>query len=196
MFCNLTGKQLLLIILAIIIMLWFINWLMNRGKGVKLSPQQMAAAATAAAIRQQQQHMAAGQQMTAQQQMAAQQMLAQQQPGVLGFDDQSKQEAPFILYYFHDPNCGACKNFSPVWNEVASKLTGINNLSIRTIHSTKPENENLSFYYNITGTPTVILVTPDRNIEYTGNRTADDLYNFVINNLKEYAQNPQYQTAN
>ncbi len=76
----------------------------------------------------------------------------------------------------------------PVWNDVADKLKGIDGISVEAIDATKSENENLAFYYNIQKYPTVILVTPDKNIEYSGNRTSSDLYRFVVSNIASYAK--------
>ena len=47
------------------------------------------------------------------------------------------------------------------------------------------KNENLAFYYNISAYPTIILVTPNRNIEYSGDRTVEDLQQFVIKHINE-----------
>ena len=71
--------------------------------------------------------------------------------------------------------------------EIVSKLKGINGISAQVIDITKPENDNLSFYYNVTLTPTVILKTPDKSIEYAGSGTSDDLHNFIIVALGEYS---------
>lgn len=92
----------------------------------------------------------------------------------------------FTLYYFYSPICGHCKQFYPVWNEVFNKLKHISSLSIHAINGTKPENENLAFYYNIVGFPTVILVTPNKYIVYEGPRNVEDLYKFIILNMNEH----------
>ena len=211
MFCNLGGKQILLIILGVIILLWFFNWLRNRNKNTttSTSSQQLANG-------QQQQvpqhflnwlrdrknnsmaHQSGHIQKIAPQQR--QQIAPQRQQQIaaqtlINDDDNNGQftNTPFILYYHYNPNCGACKNFTPVWNEISNKLQNIPGISVRAIDSTRPENETLTFYYNITQTPTIILVTPNKNIEYTGDRNAADIYDFIINSLNEHArQQPQY----
>jgi thiol-disulfide isomerase/thioredoxin len=99
----------------------------------------------------------------------------------------TQPESPFILYYFYSPTCDHCKQFSPVWNELVNALQNTKNITIRAVDATKPENENLAFYYNVTGYPTVVLVTPDKkSIEYTGDRSYNDLYQFVESNLSKY----------
>lgn len=98
------------------------------------------------------------------------------------------RKAPFTLYNFYSPMCGASMKFMPVWQEVAKRLKNINAIDIRTVDATKPQNETLTFYYNITSYPTIILVTPDRNIEYNGDYNAEDLYQFVIRIMNECMQ--------
>jgi thiol-disulfide isomerase/thioredoxin len=96
---------------------------------------------------------------------------------------QSSSKTPYILYYFYSVHCPACTNFVPIWNQVVEKLGKIKNLTTRPVDVSRPENENLAFYYNVTYTPTIILVTPNKTLEYSGNRTVSDIYNFVMNNI-------------
>ena len=95
-----------------------------------------------------------------------------------------KQDLPFILYYFYNPNCPHCKRFTPAWNELSDGLQGNDKVAPRAVDSTNPENENLVFYYNITRFPTIILITPNKNIEYVGNRSVDDLQKFLSENTQ------------
>lgn len=98
----------------------------------------------------------------------------------------NRMEVPFILYNFYSPSCGYSQQFMPSWNAVADKLKNVDAVSVKAINAASPGNENLTFYYNIKGYPTVILVTPDRNVEYAGDRSPDDLYNFVMKYVKDY----------
>jgi len=84
---------------------------------------------------------------------------------------QSSSKTPYILYYFYSVHCPACTNFIPIWNDLVEKLGKVKNLTTRPVDVSKPENENLAFYYNISYTPTIILVTPNKTLEYSGNRT-------------------------
>ena len=97
----------------------------------------------------------------------------------------SQPETSNILYYFFAPNCPHCTNFSPEWDDVVDRLKNYNNISAVKVDVAHSNNETLVFYYNINQLPTVILRTPDKTIEYTGNRTADDLYNFVLTNISQ-----------
>jgi len=175
---NLTGKQIAIIVIAVILLLWFINWLFFSRKKttiVNITPYP--------ANLPQMEHM---QPMQAMRQMH---QMHQMHPITTPIGPEIHQEdAPFILYYFFSPSCSHCKRFTPNWQQASEKLKAIKGLSLRTVDSTKAENENLTFYYNITAFPTVILVTPDKNMEYTGNRSPDDLYNFAATNLSQYRQ--------
>ncbi|AQN68268.1 thioredoxin [Saudi moumouvirus] len=101
-------------------------------------------------------------------------------------DVQNAANDPFVLYYFHSPTCGHCKNFNPAWELLRQKLSGSRGVSTRAIDTTNPENENLAFYYNVSAVPTIILITPDRNVEYSGNRNPDDLHNFVVAHINDH----------
>lgn len=85
----------------------------------------------------------------------------------------------YVLYNFYSPKCPACRNFSSIWKDLTNKLNNNKNIITRAIDVTLPENEHIVFYYNISQLPTIILVTPDKSIEYTGNRTVSDLENFL-----------------
>lgn len=172
MFQNLTGKQILLIIIVIIVILWLIYYFVNR-----------SAMSTEYMTNQQIPQGGCNQPSQAMKQKIhamAQSQMAQKD---------CKQEVPFTLYNFYSPDCGWCKKFMPVWDELANGLQGIGALAIKKVDVTKPENENLAFYYNVSAYPTIILVTPNRNMEYTGDRTAKDLGNFVLKHINEYYSN-------
>nr|WBF70821.1 thioredoxin domain-containing protein [Megavirus caiporensis] len=98
----------------------------------------------------------------------------------------SNSQDPFMLYYFHAPSCVHCRNFNPAWEMLRQRLEGSRGISTAKVDATKPENENLVFYYNVSAFPTIILITPDQNIEYNGNRTPDDLHNFVVAHINEH----------
>ena len=163
---NLTGTQIILIIIAIIIIIWFFYWL-TRPRVQNFKPnivrQQIPRTVST---------MPSIPSVTTVN--ASDTIPENQQNDIL--------ETQYVLYYFFNPNCVHCKRFTPTWNDVSRKIQNNNNISLRAVDSTKPENENISFYYNITGFPTVILVTPREYIEYRGNRTTDDLQNFISSN--------------
>lgn len=90
----------------------------------------------------------------------------------------------YVLYNFYSPSCGYSVQFMPSWERVKNMLSKNDNIEVKSIDSTMKENSEITFYYDISGYPTVILVTPSGNtIEYQGNRDPNDLYNFVIKNM-------------
>ena len=97
----------------------------------------------------------------------------------------TKTDPPIIFYNFMNPGCGWCEKLAPTWAKLSEKYANNPNVSIRTINSTKPENEQLAFYYNVSSFPTLILVTPEQNIQYVGDRSLGDLDRFVRENIKQ-----------
>ena len=109
-------------------------------------------------------------------------------PTIAPVQPNDQPKSSFVLYYFFNPNCYHCKRFSGAWDEISNRLNGLNNLSTQAIDVTNPEMERLVFYYNVNSTPTLILNTPDKDIEYSGDRSPDDLHRFVISNINEYSK--------
>ena len=182
---NLTGQQILLIITGIIVLLWLINWFFMDSKSTKTkSATIQPTVQPIQPIQPLVQYIKPSQHT---------QLIHTQAPNTPIISPTGPeiphQGATFTLYYFYSPACGYCKQFWPSWNAVANKLKEIHGIFTKTIDATKPENENLTFYYNITGYPTVILSTPEKDVEYTGNRTSDELYKFVIWHIDEYKTN-------
>ena len=165
---NLSGKQILLIILGIIILFWLITWWITRNKKKTQFVQQIPSPTINTQNQNQNQNI---------------------KSDVPIF---SRSSEPYVLHYFYSPKCKHCMNFTPVWKQVVSTLKqhGFNNIAFREIDITKPENENLIFYYNVNTVPVVILVTPNQIIEYTGERTPDDFYNFVVSGVSQPVISP------
>ena len=95
-----------------------------------------------------------------------------------------KVSGDYILYNFYSPHCGYCRMFKPQWEEAAKRISNKYGITVRSIDATLDENSNIVFYYNINAFPTVIVVTPKQNYEYSGNRTADDLERYVASLIK------------
>lgn len=91
--------------------------------------------------------------------------------------------SPFTIYYFYHPNCIHCTRFTPRWKKVKELLQEIKGLSIREVNVADNNNKNLVFYYGVDSYPTIILSTPNRTIEYTGNLSSEtvdrEIYQFV-----------------
>lgn len=180
---KITVTQVLLIILAILILLWLINWY--------VSCQQNKNSITPQLVNKDQANQINGSFNPNMQFNTKEQFATDNQQINNGQSIRTPQYNPpkttFILYYFYSPACGHCKNFNPVWNAITTKLNP-NLVTLHAIDGTKTENDDLTFYYNITGYPTIILVTPIDTFEYNGDRNSDDLYNFIATKIAEYAQ--------
>ena len=92
-------------------------------------------------------------------------------------DNKSDNKADKLAMYYTNW-CGISQQFKPIWDKFCQETkTGIDTVSINC------ENNNICRNFGIKGYPTVILhkVNGD-NIEFTQNRTVQDLENFVNNN--------------
>jgi len=178
---DINGKTIIFIIIGILIVLFVIGWLVNRSNNSVQTDNNIEIGRNVMPYTDVGQHHSAIADTTS-------------QFSNVPFES-SNSNTIFTLYYFHNPNCSGCQKFNQIWNQIASKLHNVNNISLRPIDTTKLEHEQKLFYYNIEETPTIILTTPDKYIEHTGNKSIEDLSFFILTNLDEYARNPQYQIA-
>lgn len=170
MFGNLTRTHLLFIIICIIIFIWLINWLINRKKNKQHTIQTDKSKENN------------------QLDFSSDNAIDYTNTKNLTNPVIQQENTPFVLYYFYHPTCPYCINFHSTWNELYSRISNVSGLTTIAIDSSRPENENLSFYYNVSSFPTIILVTPDKNIEYPGNlpRTVENISTFVMSNINNY----------
>ena len=104
---------------------------------------------------------------------------------------QQTQERPSEQIKFSSPNnknklilyyadwCGYSKQFKPIWDQ----FTKNTKLDINTEIVNCDTNKDLCETVNIRGFPTIILHKKDgKKIEYSGNRTIEDLEKFVGQN--------------
>lgn len=89
---------------------------------------------------------------------------------------------PSIFYYFYNPSCPPCKQFTPTWNDLVEKYSS-ERIIFEAINIKDPQNKNLLSNFSIERTPTLILVTESGDqIPYSGNRTPADIYDFIRKN--------------
>lgn len=85
-----------------------------------------------------------------------------------------KYDKTLLLY--HMPWCGYCKNFMPVWN-MLKPYRDYYKVDMQSINCERyPEickRDNVQSY------PTIRLVSGNKIIEYDGNRTLEDLLQFI-----------------
>jgi thioredoxin 1 len=75
-------------------------------------------------------------------------MIGEQNPAS---DDAEKSTENWMLYYFHSPDCGACKNITPWVNEQQKTQPNVISVDIST-------NLDTARQYNIRATPTAVFV--------------------------------------
>ena len=94
----------------------------------------------------------------------------------LGCNGRKEYFSGRTLYYFNNPGCGHCKGFDPMWDQLVTRLDDI---EAKKIDTTDPNNQQLSFYFQVKGTPTIILVTDKGNKTFAGPRTVENLEKFA-----------------
>ena len=92
----------------------------------------------------------------------------------------------YTLQYYCMPNCGYCKDFDPTWerlvSEVATKQSEYNFTTVKYMITDNGEGKASAAKYNITSTPTVLLVKKDSpNTYFVFNDSRD------FNTLKTFA---------
>lgn len=92
---------------------------------------------------------------------------------------------PTVSLYYAEW-CGWSRKFLPVWKEFAEWITqnkkGV--VNVNTVECDKTNDDNLkAMCNNVQGFPTVLLYKNGENIEYSGNRTLDDLKQFITKNI-------------
>lgn len=162
---NLSGKQLLMLIVAIIVILYVGTYLMEKKTSIMGGSES---------------GMMDSMQMQLRHPMKSMQNApAQQQP-------QLSSRSPYTLYNFYSPNCGYSRSFMPAWEEAQVNLAQVNGLEVKAVDCTENEqNKKLSYYYGVKGYPTVVLDTPKGFVEYEGDRSVEDLHRFVSKHLQQ-----------
>lgn len=79
--------------------------------------------------------------------------------------------------YFFMPECPWCKAFMPEWEKFVT-LAKKEGYTTQEIDATDPANQKTVQDKAVKGFPTVI-VSKGKDVEYSGERTADDLNKFI-----------------
>lgn len=81
---------------------------------------------------------------------------------------------------FFAPWCGHCKRMAPTWDELALKFVGNHLVKIAKVDCTLSDNKELCSQQEVNGFPTILIYKDGSKLsEYNGNRSLDDLYEFV-----------------
>lgn len=85
---------------------------------------------------------------------------------------------------FYAPWCGHCKRLSPTWDSLRAKFAGRSGVHIVRVDCNSDENKQLCNDEEVEGFPTLFIYKNGQKIsEYSGSRSLDDLYDFVIKHL-------------
>ena len=84
------------------------------------------------------------------------------------------------LVYYTNPNCGFCKKFDPVWNELIKKNKDLS-VSFRKIDCSKDPNlcRLASQQYNMRGTPHIVLLQNNIYKIFNGDTSLQNLQKFI-----------------
>lgn len=81
---------------------------------------------------------------------------------------------------FFAPWCGHCKRLVPTWDELAGKYVGNKDVKVAKVDCTLTDNKDLCAEQEVDGFPTIFIYKDGEKItEYNGNRSLDDLVNFI-----------------
>ena len=101
------------------------------------------------------------------------------------FDNLVQTNPAFVKFY--SPQCGHCTAMAPAWDDLSNKLDNHLDAKIHIIevHAEAIPKIKSSCTSNIQGFPTIMEVKPGGLMgkEYNGNREADDMADFVVNEL-------------
>lgn len=91
-------------------------------------------------------------------------------------------ESQPVIKYFYLEGCGWCQKFSPEWDKFAQAVKDEKvNIVVQKLNAS--ENEKEVEKENIQGFPHVHLIKEGKRVDFEMNRTAEDLMEFVKQNL-------------
>lgn len=88
------------------------------------------------------------------------------------------------VFNFNTSWCGWSKKFQSEWDDFSNRVNSDSRLShveAIDIKCDDEKNESICKEYEVPGYPYVIVETNGERIKYTGERTADDLVQYVLN---------------
>ncbi|PRP81194.1 protein disulfide-isomerase A3-like [Planoprotostelium fungivorum] len=103
------------------------------------------------------------------------------------FKDIVLDDSKDVLIELYAPWCGHCQKLEPIYNELADKLAGVNNVVIAKMDSTA--NDAPHAKYQAKGYPTIMLAPAgkkDSPIPYSGERTVEAFEKWLKANTKTW----------
>lgn len=87
-----------------------------------------------------------------------------------------------VFVKFYAPWCGHCKRLAPRWEELAAKVVGEFSTAVKItkVDCTEEDSKQICADEEVTGFPTIYIYRDGQKLqEYNGNRSLEDLYEFV-----------------
>ena len=89
-----------------------------------------------------------------------------------------KKDTNNVLYYFTMNGCPYCTNFNSHWDSVVKEFP-----KIKTIKIERHDNPKIIEKFNVSSYPTILLVSGNKNVEFTKDRESmDDFHKFFKEN--------------
>lgn len=102
-------------------------------------------------------------------------------------DFQHAIEKGITFIKFYAPWCGHCMRLAPTWEQLAEKFVGTDAVKIAKVDCTLEVNKELCGDQDVNGFPTVFIYKNGEKLsEYNGNRSLDDLHDFVTRHMGEH----------
>ncbi|MCP4264795.1 MAG: hypothetical protein GY777_04345 [Candidatus Brocadiaceae bacterium] len=97
------------------------------------------------------------------------------------FEDMVLTEDKYVLLEAYAPWCGHCKKLTPIYKELAEKLSTETDLVVAKMDATENEHNKMP----VQGFPTLRLFKPGNPtpVDYNGDRTLKDLVLFLETNM-------------
>lgn len=93
-------------------------------------------------------------------------------------------EFSHILIQFYAPWCGHCKNLAPIYAEVSEKLKAQGSF-VRLAKVDSTEHPNSAKNFGVKGYPTLFFFLNGEKMDYTGQRTADAMINWLLKKTRD-----------
>jgi thiol-disulfide isomerase/thioredoxin len=102
---------------------------------------------------------------------------------------------PIKITLFHADWCGHCVDFMPTWERMKKDKNARKNIEFEEYEAATlpdlPEETRTVDGEKIDGFPTIKITINDNEYNYMGNRSSDDIYEFIVKELRQSLKNPE-----